>query len=145
MRVIYIDDSFFRSTPFAQAMLARLKLQLQQLRPWLILISTSGKSEALEAFCAQAQATCEVIATPCRFHSGDISGVLRRDAVVIDGEGMHRCYSGSLFCYDSENREAWRIYLDLFIEKRSDALARLTRQIEEFPNEALSEKKHIFH
>ena len=67
MRVVYIDDSFFRSTPFAQAMLARLKLQLQQLRPLLILISTSGKSEALEAFCAQAQATCEVIATPCRF------------------------------------------------------------------------------
>ena len=139
MRVVYIDDSFFRSTPFAQAMLARLKLQLQQLRPLLILISTSGKSEALEAFCAQAQATCEVIATPCRFHSGDVSGVLRRDAVVIDGEGMHRCYSGSLFCYDSEKREAWRI------EKRSDALARLTRQIEEFLNEALSKKKHIFH
>ncbi|MFR9254237.1 MAG: hypothetical protein ACLVJ6_01130 [Merdibacter sp.] len=28
----------------------------------------------------------------------------------------------SLFCYDSEKREAWRIYLDLFIDKKSDAL-----------------------
>ena len=145
MRILYIDDSFFQPTLFAQTLLERLQAQMERLAPSAVLISAQKTNELIEAFVKEVSPKRSVLLSPCTFHIDDMQGILRDDALLIEGQRMVFGSEGAFFCYDSETQSLERIYLLLFAKRDEEVLREIARQIEEIFKNKFAVKKHILH
>lgn len=122
MKVFYIDDSFFRDTPFLLEMRKRLFHLCRKQQVSMVLISCSNKHKLdMKEFLNMGKKFgIEVICSPASFDYQGIRGVLSTNSALIETYPPMYSYSGSVVCFHLDDGSYERLYLDLFPNKHMD-------------------------
>lgn len=118
MKFVYIDDSYLRPSAFLDTMRNRLFHFCEQEQVTHIFLSGSvpnNMASHVHSFLKE----CEkkeifVVIGPCTFEIDDLQGVLRNDALLLDGFPKMMSFSGSALLGDSVSHELKRVYFELF-------------------------------
>lgn len=124
MKYYYIDDSFFRPSPFLREMGTRFFRLCRRNQISLILISCADPELFhLQEFIEEcSNEGIQVLLSPASFDYNGVKGVLTTTQLTIEGNESVSPYSGSVLFFDSEQQLCERIYLELFPNHSEDDL-----------------------
>lgn len=118
MKFVYIDDSYLRPSAFLDTMRNRLFHFCEQEQVTHIFLSGSVPKN-MEPSAQSFLKECEkreiyVVIGPCTFEIGELQGVLRNDALLLEDFPKMMSFSGSALLGNSETHELKRVYFELF-------------------------------
>lgn len=117
MKLMYIDDSFLRSSQFLVTMRKRLFSYCLKHEVAYVLISgtvdesINDVSDFLQ-LCKENGLT--TIKSPAVFEYEDGKGILTHTSLLLDDGNYYYTYSGSALLIDTENTRIDRIYFECF-------------------------------
>lgn len=145
MKYYYIDDSFFRPSPFLREMRNRFFTLCKEQEASLILISCADANlKYLQEFIENcSDEGIQVVISPASFDVQGVKGVLTTTQLTIDGYETVAAYSGSVVFFDSEKKSCERIYLELFPTHTQDELLQdINDEIEKMLMDMLKDPKN---
>jgi len=117
MKFIYIDDSYFKSSSFLEAMKKRMFSFCEREHISHILLSCGDDTkDAVSAFLKQCQKRdISLIQSPAVIDWGKLQGILTPTAFHIkDGDTLYP-YSGCAVFGNSNSKDYQRVYFEMFL------------------------------
>lgn len=124
MKFFYLDDSYFRISPFLTEMRQRMFRLCREYHIDVIFIS-GNDVDALtyEKFIGLSyEFYIQVLMSPSVFEIGGIKGILTTTSLTIENFDRMKTFSGSLIYGDTETGKSERLYLELFQTIETDTL-----------------------
>lgn len=144
MKCYYIDDSFFRPSPFLREMRNRFFKLCRNEQISLILISCSKlDTRYIETFLSLCKEEgIQAIFSPASFDVASVKGVLTSTQLTLEGFAPMSTYSGSVLFIDTDTKSYERIYLEFFANHvQEDLFQDIGEEIERMLSDLLKNPK----
>lgn len=137
MKLYYIDESMFQNSHFASQVLHRFEQLLAKNQDNFVLISvTKEHNKHIEHFLSSQKHTT-VLQSPALFDFASVRGNLHTTFLAVDEFPVMESFSGSCVEYDTDAKQAQRIYLELFIDHDEIDMEYIVKEMEEMLHEKI--------